>query len=242
MVSFNLLAAAATAFMGISKVSAAALPEDAEDASNLEKRDSWGGALSLGPSTSTIIKAETVIIPGTAPSTQNGQLFLWPGMSNGTGDLIQSTLESWPDNSWCGATKGQWCVRASIFGSFGQLDGAAAPVSGDQKIKISYVLQSDNNTWLQKVTDVATGKVLSTYSYKSGPYMRGWGTGTECDSSCTPTIAKQQYIDTTITLSAADTNFGKTLSVSGGTTYTGLKSSQGGKVWTIASINVPSMT
>lgn len=73
------------------------------------KRDGWGGALSLGPTTSDIIHAVIYIIPGTAPTPQTGELFLWPGMSNGTGDLIQTTLDSWPDdNAWCGATPGEW--------------------------------------------------------------------------------------------------------------------------------------
>ena len=97
-----------------------------------KRADTWGGAVSLGPTTSTIKHAVTYITPGAAPSTQNGELFLWPGMSNGTGDLIQTTLESWPDNSWCGAVSGEWCVRASVFGSFGQLDGDGAVVTGGE--------------------------------------------------------------------------------------------------------------
>ncbi|KAI8268326.1 hypothetical protein K4K58_005465 [Colletotrichum sp. SAR11_239] len=203
--------------------------------------DTWGGSVSLGPTTSTIIKAVTTIIPGDAPPTQNGVLALWPGMSNGTGDLVQTTLESWPDNSWCGAKKGQWCVRASLFGSFGQLSGDASAVSGNQKVKILYELLSDNNTWRQTVTDADTGAKLSSYEYKSGPFMRGYGTGTECNANCSPTIAKQQYINTEITLAGADPNFGKTLATAQKATYTGLASSQGGKVWTIKEINVPAM-
>lgn len=117
----------------------------------LAKRDSWGGSVSLGPTKSTIVNAVTTLIPGVAPSTQNGELFLWPGMSNGTGDLVQTTLESWPDNSWCGATSGQWCVRASVFGSFGQLDGTGSPVSGSDKVRIEYNLESDGQTWKQYV-------------------------------------------------------------------------------------------
>lgn len=120
------------------------------EATRISKRaDTWGGSVSLGPTKSTIINAVTTIIPGTAPSTQNGELFLWPGMSNGTGDLVQTTLESWPSNDWCGAKTGQWCVRASVFGSFGQLDGSASAVSGDQKVRIEYVLESDQDTWTQ---------------------------------------------------------------------------------------------
>lgn len=69
---------------------------------NVQPRaDTWGGAVSLGPSTSTIIEAVTTLTPGEAPPTQGGVLFLWPGMSNGTGCLIQTTLESWEDNAWC---------------------------------------------------------------------------------------------------------------------------------------------
>ncbi|KAH8589745.1 hypothetical protein B0O99DRAFT_599707 [Bisporella sp. PMI_857] len=206
------------------------------------KRDSWGGAVSLGPSKSTIIRAITTITPGTAPSTQAGMLFLWPGMSNGTGDLVQTTLESWPDNSWCGATAGQWCIRCSLFGWFGQLDGPASPVSGSTPVTIEYALQSDGQTWKQTATNANTGAVLSTFSYKSGPYMRGYGTGTECNNGCTPTIATQTYTNTVITLAAADTTFGSTIATSQGATYSGLTSSSGGKVWSIAKMVIPKMS
>ncbi|KAL1610457.1 hypothetical protein SLS60_002125 [Paraconiothyrium brasiliense] len=205
------------------------------------QRDSWGGAVSLGPSKSTITKAVTTITPGDAPPVQNGVLFLWPGMSNGTGDLVQTTLESWQDNSWCGAKSGQWCIRCSLFGSFGQLDGPAGVVSGNQKVEIKYELAADGQTWVQTATDVTSGKQLSTFSYKSGPYMRGYGTGTECNNGCSGTIAAQLYENTVITLASADSTFGNTISTSQGATYSGLTNAGGGKVWTIAKINVPKM-
>lgn len=69
-----------------------------------------------------------------------------------------------------------------------------------------------------------------------------WGTGTECDNSCSGTIAAQTYKNTTITLAASDTAFGKTLGVSGGTTYTELEVSADGTVWTIGNINIPAMS
>ncbi|KAF5021561.1 hypothetical protein F66182_6390 [Fusarium sp. NRRL 66182] len=203
--------------------------------------DTWGGSVSLGPTKSTIIKAVTTLIPGAAPPTQNGVLFLWPGMSNGTGHLVQTTLESWADNSWCGAKKGEWCVRASLFGSFGQLDGPASPVRGDQKVKIAYTLLSDNDTWRQDVTDADTGKTLSTFQYKSGPYMRGYGTGTECNANCSPTVAEQRYINTEITLAGPDPDFGRTISTAQRATYSGLTNANGGKVWKIAEMKIPKM-
>ncbi|GAQ05313.1 hypothetical protein ALT_2634 [Aspergillus lentulus] len=211
--------------------------------SSVNKReDSWGGSVSLGPTKSTIVNAVTTLIPGAAPATQSGELFLWPGMSNGTGDLVQTTLESWPSNDWCGATTGQWCVRASLFGSFGQLDGDASPVSGTDQVRIEYTLLDDQETWVQNVTNAQTGKVLSTFSHKSGPYMTGYGTGTECDGGCTGTVAEQKYLNTKITLASADTTFGNTIASAAGATYSGLSSSEGGKLWTIETITIPAMS
>jgi hypothetical protein len=46
-----------------------------------KRDDTWGGSVSLGPSKSTIVNAVTTLIPGAAPPTQNGVLFLWPGVS-----------------------------------------------------------------------------------------------------------------------------------------------------------------
>ncbi|GME32628.1 hypothetical protein BKCO1_1700040 [Neofusicoccum parvum] len=201
---------------------AAALP--ASGIMPFKRADTWGGAVSLGPTKSTIVNAVTTFIPGAPPATQNGLLFLWPGMSNGTGDLVQTTVEQWNNGN-----------------SFGQLDGTASSISGDTKVRIEYNLMSDGTTWEQKVTDASTGKSLSYFKHDSGPYMRGYGTGTECDNSCTGTVSEQQYLGTTITLASADTSFGNTIGSSQGATYTGLKSSQGGKVWSIDKIHVPAM-
>ena len=154
--------------------------------------DSWGGSVSLGPSKSNIINAVTTIIPGAPPTSQNGELFLWPGMSNGTGDLVQTTIESWSGgNSWCGANSTQWCVRASLFGGFGQKDSEFnSPVNGDDHVRIEYNLESDGQTWEQcvvsimycwslltqarNVTNALTGAFLSRFAYASGPYMTGY--------------------------------------------------------------------
>ncbi|KAK1622939.1 hypothetical protein BDP81DRAFT_465720 [Colletotrichum phormii] len=181
--------------------------------------DAWGGSVSLGPMTSTI-KAVTTIIPGAAPPTQNG---------------------SWPDNFWCGAMKGQWCVRASLFGSFGQLSGDASAVSGTQKVKIDYELLSNNNTWRQTVTHADTDAKLSSFEHKSGSFMRGYGTGTECNANYSPTVSAHKYIDTVITLTGPDTGFGKTIATAQKATYSSLSSSQSGKIRTINAINVPAM-
>ncbi|KDN37352.1 hypothetical protein RSAG8_10240, partial [Rhizoctonia solani AG-8 WAC10335] len=193
--------------------------------------DTWGGACSLGPTSAHIIESTTTLAAGIPPPNQNGALFLWPGMSNGTGDLVQTTFESYADNSWCGASKSEWCVRASVFGWFGQRDGPAGVVKGTDA--------SNQMTWTQTVT--IDGKVVSTLDSDSGPYMKGWGTGTECQNDCSGTVSAQKYTNTVIVLDAADPDFSKTLGCSQGATATGITSEQGGKIWKIASIDVPAM-
>ncbi|KAL1616290.1 hypothetical protein SLS56_011475 [Neofusicoccum ribis] len=144
--------------------------------------------------------------------------------------------QNYADNSWCGATAGQWCIRASLFGSFGQKDADASAISGDTKVRIEYNLMDDGTTWEQKVTNADTGKSLSYFKYDSGPFMRGYGTGTECQDDCTGTIEEQKYLNTVITLKEADTTFGDTVGSSQGATYSELKQTEGGKVWTIDTI------
>ena len=68
-------------------------------------------------------------MPGRLPTLTNvGPLFLWPGISNPTSDLVQTTMDAMMNNgstSYCGGNGSQWCVEASVFGSFGQLGLAA---------------------------------------------------------------------------------------------------------------------
>lgn len=147
------------------------------------------------------------------------------------------------------------CVRASLFGSFGQLDGTAGVVKSGDKVRIVYSRSTDGLIWTQTVTNAVTGAALSSFSHASGP-MTGyvlpycinydltasrWGTGTECDNNCSGTVSAQTYSNTTITLASKDTAFGSTLRVSGGTTYSGLSVSIDGTVWHIDSINIPAM-
>ena len=41
------------------------------------------------------------------------------------------------------------CVRASLFGSFGQLDGTAGIVKGTDEVSIEYTRSTDGLSWTQ---------------------------------------------------------------------------------------------
>ncbi|HEY6476704.1 MAG TPA: hypothetical protein VI456_08985 [Polyangia bacterium] len=198
----------------LSAVLALGLPTQASAAAG----DGWGASWSFGPvhptTTNHIIYTKTTLVPGRLPTgwaSGVGPLFIWPGLSNPTSDLVQTTGDAWGDNaSACGAKAGQWCLEASVFGSFGQRSGPSVSIDPDDHITIEYRLGSDNNTWTQTVTSMKLGKVVSTLTSTSGlMYGGGFGFATEADAN-SYTIDTQYYLCTEIHLAAADTAFGKT--------------------------------
>lgn len=223
--------------------------------SMLSKRDSWGAAFSLGPAKQDIISTTTTIYPGEMPADQVGYLFVWLGISNGTGDLIQSIIGSYPaGQSECSGPDADttWCISSEVYGlaSNGlpnQWVGSltTADVDYTNGIKLNYTLiDPDNYLWLQTMEDAVTGQLLSTFNKTSGP-MLGWGTALECDDyngvACTGTIAEQYYVNSTIILESADDTFVDTLGAGTGVTYTDMVTADGGKTWTIAKITIPAM-
>lgn len=175
--------------------------------------DGWGASWSFGPTTSRIVHARTTLVPGRLPpiTSTTGPLFLWPGMSNPTSDLVQTTMDAWPDNKgYCGAATGQWCVEASVFGSFGQRNGPTVAIDPDDHVTIEYELGTDGNTWTQTVTSRKLGKVVSTLQSASGPMPKGgFGFATEADADSF-TIDTQYYLCTELDFAEADPHFGST--------------------------------
>ena len=180
--------------------------------------DGWGASWSFGPvhptATNHLVYTKTTLVPGRLPTLTNvGPLFLWPGISNPTSDLIQTTMDAMMNNgnnSYCGGNGSQWCVEASVFGSFGQRNGPAAPIDPDDHVTIEYKLESDGNTWTQTVTSQKLGKVVSTLTSTSG-LMPGGGFGfaTEAQGDSF-TIDTQYYLCTEAHLAVADPAFGAT--------------------------------
>jgi hypothetical protein len=218
--------------------------------------DGWGASWSFGPTTSRIIHARTTLVPGRLPpiTSTTGPLFLWPGMSNPTSDLIQTTMDAWPDNKgYCGAAAGQWCVEASVFGSFGQRNGPTVPIDPDDHVTIDYLLGADGNTWTQTVTSQKLAMVVSTLQSASGPMPKGgFGFATEADADSF-TIDTQYYLCTELDFAAADPHFGATgvggIGAQHGATGTGsgigtaknVRTPDGGLTWLVDLITLPAM-
>ena len=63
--------------------------------------DGWGASYSFNavqpPDSNHLTYAKTTLVPGRLPpiTSGTGPLFIWPGLSNGKGDLVQTTLDLW---------------------------------------------------------------------------------------------------------------------------------------------------
>lgn len=156
----------------------------ASAAPTIFRRDYFGPAVYTGASQADIVYTSTVLLPGRNPGNkQSGSLKIWPGISNGTGDLIQSTLDSTQVAvEDCGATADQWCAMGSLFGNDAignarQINGPMRGVSATDRIKIEYIRGAPKENgyewdWTQMVTNEMTGEYISSLVSVSGS-MRG---------------------------------------------------------------------
>ncbi|KAI5117348.1 hypothetical protein M0805_002458 [Coniferiporia weirii] len=212
-----------------------------------------GTSWSIGTgSTSTIAKVTTTFNPGTPPSGQIGELILYPGLSNGTGDLLLTFVESTSDQSSCDATLDQWCILTSVFSDQRSTDGVYATLNANEPVTITYERNENATGWTQTAT--VNDEVVSQIYSTSGP-MTLFGVCTECDDYCAMTVSPQTYTNTTIVLDVADPSWGETSTVGSKvygdgtidttaqkpTVITGLSSSEDGKVWTIEKIMIPQL-
>ncbi|KAE8148594.1 hypothetical protein BDV25DRAFT_158005 [Aspergillus avenaceus] len=205
---------------------------------NAQDSISFGPAFSLGPTQSWIREANTTLVLPETPSPQKDRLALWPGMGTSGGDLIQALAVSFSDPSAnCGASSGQWCVWASTLQGT-QLGGKQVPASAGDKVVMHYKYNDSTSKYDQTV--ILNGETVSTLSTSSGQ-AQGWGTAVEAqDDEINCSVAKHQYLDTTIILDSADSTFAGTLGLTNADS-TGLESSDS-KTFTVDTININAHT
>ncbi|KEY78265.1 hypothetical protein BA78_7861 [Aspergillus fumigatus] len=173
-----------------------------------------GPAFSTGPvaSNSFIREATSTLILPTLSENNKGDLSLWVGMGTSNGDLIQSIADKWQSNGW------------SVF-TYTLLK------TGDK-----YDDSSRNYTQTLSVN----GQVVSTLSTSDG-YAQGWGSAVECAATDCGTVGAHSWIDTKIILDSPDPNYKNTNYKGQGVTGE-MSTSDGGKTWTVSTINIPQFT
>lgn len=204
---------------------------------------SWGPICGFYQTNSQIISTTSTFYPGAMPQDQQGYMFNWIGISNTTGDLVQSIVGNYPKgSSECSgaAADTAWCVSSEVYGlnDKGQLiqfvgDKRTADTNSDNGVIFQYTLvDRETYLWNQTMTDAVTGELLSTYQKKSG-MMSLWNTAVELQpfngAAATSLQEDQIYLNTTIILDPADPGYGDLIVGDHGATYTKPTTSDGGK-------------
>ncbi|MCJ1329754.1 hypothetical protein MMC10_006434 [Thelotrema lepadinum] len=161
----------------------------------------------------SIVEATTTLYPGEAQNPQLNRLALWPGMGTSGGDLVQAIILSSNDAQAenCGGkphVTGQWCVFASTLQNGVQLQGDTHPLTSKQGVTVHYLYEASTGNTTQAVS--INGAVVSRLSTNSG-LAQGWGTAAECQDECQGVVHAHKYVNTTIRLASANTQFAGTL-------------------------------
>ncbi|KAH0428979.1 hypothetical protein CcaCcLH18_08732 [Colletotrichum camelliae] len=215
------------------------------------KYDDWkfGNMFTLGPASNAIAKATYTLIPpsipcGTVVADKNAQpwMSIWVGisqsLSDDSTDLFQPLLNWAPNNAQegCPAANDAWCVAASTFTGSEQV--AQSYVAIPNKSNVDFELTYDASKGVtQKVW--INGALVSqqTDKDKNGKAPTWIYSSNECYSGACGTLGAYSWSNLTVTLSKADSNFGDTLELTGGSS-SGIKTTDGGKTWHADSIKI----
>ncbi|KAI5917763.1 hypothetical protein F4810DRAFT_716157 [Camillea tinctor] len=196
-----------------------------------------GPAFSTGPVAdgSFIREATSTLVLPNVPSGSSGITSLWVGMGTSNGDLIQSIADNWQSDDWS--------IFAYTLLKTGdnsqmpvQTDGT--PATESDQITMHYKYDDATGNYTQTVS--INGDVVATLSTSDG-YAQGWGSAVECAEENCGTVGAHKWIDTKIILDVADPNYINTNGKGQGVTGE-MSTSDGGKTWTVSTIEIPEFT
>ncbi|KAK7733607.1 hypothetical protein SLS57_000622 [Botryosphaeria dothidea] len=196
-----------------------------------------GPAFSTGPvgSGSWIREATSTLVLPKAPTGNSGDASLWVGMGTSNGDLIQSIADNWNSDSWS--------IYAYTLMKTG--DNSQMPVQTEgtnavaaDKITMHYKFDDASGNYTQLVS--INGKQVAELSTKDGQ-AQGWGSAVECAEDNCGTVGAHSWTDTKIILDSADPDYINTVGKGEGVTGE-MSTSDGGKTWTVTTIEIPEFT
>jgi hypothetical protein len=166
------------------------------------------GDVELTVSTKThITSLTTTLTVPTKPASQNGTLFLWPGLE----PLTQSYLDvgvlqpvlTWGGTCAPGAPNNydSWWISAQYVTSTGACAGGAGmDVAVGDQLNLAFTLSG--TTWTQTITDVQTGKTVNFQKDLMGQ-SQNW-TLFEIESDGVEPISDVIFTSTTLTFADSD--------------------------------------
>ncbi|KAF2011626.1 hypothetical protein BU24DRAFT_285463 [Aaosphaeria arxii CBS 175.79] len=198
-----------------------------------------GPAFSTGPvgSGSWIREATSTLVLPAVPNggSGNGITSLWVGMGTSNGDLIQSIADNWQSTKW-----DIFAYTLVKTGDNSQMpvQTPGTPAVAGNKITMHYKFDDASGNYTQLVS--INGKQVAELSTSSG-HAEGWGSAVECAENNCGTVGAHSWTDTKIILNSADPNYYRTNGKGQGVTGD-MSTSDGGKTWTVTTINIPSFT
>ncbi|GKT56021.1 hypothetical protein ColTof4_11569 [Colletotrichum tofieldiae] len=201
-----------------------------------------GPAFSTGPvaSDSFIREATSTLVLPAAPANNKGSASLWVGMGTSNGDLIQSISDN---SNYDNTGTDKWSIFAYTLLKTG--DNSQMPVqtegtdaSEGDRITMHYKFDDASQNYTQTLS--INDKVVATLSTKDGE-AQGWGSAVECAAEDCGTVGAHSWINTKIILDKEDPNYINTLGKGQGVTGD-MSTSDGGKTWTVTTIEIPEHT
>ncbi|KAG2413755.1 hypothetical protein HFD88_002944 [Aspergillus terreus] len=196
-----------------------------------------GPAFSTGPvaTDSFIREATSTLVLPKAPSGSSGDASLWVGMGTSNGDLIQSIADNWQSEEW---SIFAYTLLSTGANSQMPVQGESSPAQPGDHVTMHYKFDDSTGNYTQTV--LVNNKTVSTLSTSDG-HAQGWGSAVECAENNCGTVGAHSWINTKIILDVADPNYINTLVKGEGVTGD-MTTSDGGKTWTVSTINIPEFT
>ncbi|KAL6922940.1 hypothetical protein ACHAPO_011289 [Fusarium lateritium] len=189
-----------------------------------------------------IQEASATLVLGNVPNPITGDVALWSAiMMQNQDSFLQGVTENAPAGlGYCSNLGKSWCnfAYALVSGSSVAKNGTPVKASPGSRIRTHYKLNSSTQMWDQNL--YIDGKLVSSISTSKGQHGEIFYISTECSAGNCAAAPAHSWEDVSITLSKADSSFGRT---GGGWEHgaTGgkMSTSDGGKNWKFTTLKVP---
>ncbi|KAF5518241.1 hypothetical protein CGCA056_v010983 [Colletotrichum aenigma] len=179
----------------------------------------------------------TLVLPE-LPSAISGDVAIWSAiMMQNEASFLQGVTSNSPSGSYCEDGGKNWCNFAYTLVGSNPTVGTPVKASAGSTVRTHYKLNPSTQLWDQNV--YVDGKLVSTVNTSKGQHGNIFYISIECASGGCANHPAHTWKDVSIVLSEADKNFGHRGSWEHGATGGAMTTSDGGKTWNIATLNIP---
>ncbi|KAI8650266.1 hypothetical protein NCS57_01359700 [Fusarium keratoplasticum] len=188
-----------------------------------------------------IQEASATLVVGDVPSPITGDVALWSAiMMENQASFLQGVTENAPQGlGYCTDLGKQWCnfAYALVNQSSEPKNGKPVKAAPGSRIKTHYKLNSQTQMWDQNL--YINDKLMSSVSTSQGQHGEIFYISVECAAGTCATAPAHSWEDISITLSQADSTFGRSGGWQYGATGGKMSTPDGGKTWRFTTLKVP---